>query len=148
MTDDPPLTARQQQLMAYIDDELSAGERAEFERLMSNDPDLAMEAAQYRTMMDISHSMTLAEPTDQEIRRFWTRFYNRSEWRLGWILLGVGTIALVAEGFYLLLTSGALSLTQKGAVISSVLGAALLLLNTIRLKLKTNRLDRYRGVMR
>ena len=57
MNDDPPLTEHQQQLMAYVDEELSAEERAAFEATMSRDPELAMEAAKHKNIMDLSHSM-------------------------------------------------------------------------------------------
>lgn len=148
MNDDPPLTEHQQQLMAYVDDELSAEERAAFELALSRDPALAMEAAKHKNIMDLSHSMALAEPTDHEIRRFWARFYNRTEWRLGWVLLTTGLVVLFVEGLYLLLASDVLSWLQKGAVLSTVLGALILLWHTVRLKLRTSHFDRYRGVMR
>lgn len=148
MNDDPPLTEQQRQLMAYVDDELDNEARASFERTMAQSPELAVEATKLKNMMDVSRSMALIEPSEQEVRRFWARFYNRTEWRLGWVLLGAGLVALVIEGLYLALTSGLLSWTQKTAVISAVIGGALLLWNTIRLKLRTSHFDRYRGVMR
>lgn len=148
MNDDPPLTERQQQLMAYVDDELTPAERASFENAMANDPELAIEAAKFRNLMDLSLSMSLSEPTDHEMRRFWAKFYNRTEWQLGWVLLCAGVVVLAVEGLYLLLTSEALSWTLKGAIISTVVGGGLLMWNTIRLKLRTSHFDRYRGVMR
>lgn len=148
MTDDPPLTEREQRLMAYIDEELDSEERAAFEELMAADPDLAAEATRHRNIMDLSHSMALAEPSDHEIRRFWAGFYNRTEWRVGWVLLSAGLVVLAIEGSYLLLTSDALTWLQKGAAATSIIGALLLLLNTVRLKVRTSQFDRYRGVIR
>jgi len=148
VNEDPPLTEHQQQLMAYVDDELSAEERAAFELTMSRDPELAIEAAKHKNIMDLSQSMSLAEPTDHEIRRFWSRFYNRTEWRLGWVLLSAGLLVLAGEGLYLLVTSDVMTWHQKGAVLSTVLGGLILLWHTVRLKLRTTRFDRYRGVMR
>ena len=148
MNDDPPLTERQQQLMAYVDDELSSADRAAFEQMLSRDPELAMEAAQHKNIMDLSHSMALAEPSDHEVRRFWSKFYNRTEWRLGWVLLITGLIVLAGEGLYLLIVSEAMSWIQKGAILSTVIGGVILLCHTLRLKIKTSHFDRYRGVMR
>ena len=145
---DPPVTEQQQLLMAYVDDELGVAERAEFERAMQSDPDLALEAVKLKNLMDVSRSMALIEPTDMEVRRFWGRFYNRTEWRLGWVLLSVGVVGLLIEGLYLLVSSPSLSWTIKTAVLCTLIGGGLLLWNTVRLKLRTTHFDRYRGVMR
>ena len=146
--DDPPLSPREQQMMAYVDDEMSLVERAEFERVMAADEVLAMETVRYRNLLDMSHSLKMQEPSDHEVRRFWSRFYNRTEWRLGWILLVAGAAVLAAHGMYLLLTTGAVSWLVKGSVLSLLVGGGLLIWNTWRLKLRTSRFDRYRGVTR
>lgn len=147
-TGDPPLTARQQQLMAYVDDELSPAERAAFEKILETDPELAMEAAHHKNLLDLTRSMTLMEPSDHEVRRFWARFYNRSEWRMGWLLFIGGLVVLVGEGFYLLVATDLLAWYHKVALFSVLAGAGILLFNTVRLRLRTSRFDRYRGVMR
>lgn len=145
---DAPLDERERLLMAYVDDELDAEERARFERAMAEDPALAEEVAAFRSLLDLSRSMPLAEPTDQEVRRFWARFYNRTEWRLGWILLLGGLAVLVADGVYVVVTTGELDVVQKAGILAALAGTALLLWNTVRLRLRTSRFDRYRGVMR
>ena len=146
--DDAPLTEREAMLMAYVDDELSPAERSAFEVTLGQDAELAKEATRLKNLMDLSQSMSLSEPTDHEIRRFWSRFYNRTEWRLGWVLFALGILTLLGEGLYLLLSTEALSWTMKAAAISTLLGGALLLFNTLRLKLRTTHFDRYRGVTR
>ncbi len=147
-SDDPPLTAQQQQMMAYVDDELSPSERSSFEQVMGEDPELAIETARHKTLLDLSRSMTLMEPSDREVRRFWARFYNRSEWRVGWCLFIGGLIVLVVEGIYLLVATDQLAWYHKVALFSVLAGAGILLWNTVRLRLRTSRFDRYRGVMR
>ena len=147
MTDDAPLTERQHQMMAYVDDELGAGERAAFERALADDPQLAMETAQLKSLLDLSRATALAEPSDREVRRFWAKFYNRTEWRLGWVLLIAGLVVLAGESLHLLMTSD-LAWTWKAAVLSTLLGGLLLLCNTLRIKVRTSRFDRYRGVLR
>ena len=146
--DDPPLTDQQQQMMAYVDDELSSSERNAFEQSMGDDPELAMETARHKNLLDLSRSMALMEPSDREVRRFWARLYNRSEWRLGWCLFIGGLIVMVGEGIYELLTTDGLDWYHKVALFSLLAGAGILLWNTVRLRLRTSRFDRYRGVMR
>jgi len=142
-----PLTETQRLLMVYVDDEMEPGQRAAFEKRLAEDPDLAAEAAKFKELMDMTQAIAVIEPTEREMRRFWNRFYNRAEWRLGWVLLLAGLLVLVAEGLYLLVTSH-IDWHIKAATISTALGLAVLLWNTVRLKIRTSRFDRYRGVMR
>ncbi len=148
MTDlDTPLTSDQEKLMAYVDDEMSPEERTEFEKRLAAEPELAAESAGFQCLTDITKSMTLAEPTDHEMRRFWESFYNRSEWQIGWILLITGVVILGGYGVFELLRSGQ-PLLIKIAALAALAGGGILFWNTLRLKMRTSRFDRYRGVMR
>ena len=147
MTDVEP-NERQLMLMAWLDGELAPPDRARFERMLTEDRDLAAEAAAQRALVDMTRSLATLEPTEAELRRFWSSFYNRTEWQIAWVLLSVGIAGLAGDGVYLLLTASKLSWLVKAAAISTLAGAALLVWNTARLKLRTSRFDRYRGVMR
>ena len=144
---DVALTPQQEQWMRYLDDQMPAVERAEFERRLLEDPELAAETARFQALTTLAASVRLQEPTDREIRRFWARFYNRTEWQLGWILFLTGLVVLLLEGISLLVSSG-LPWHVKCAVFATFGGGALLAWNTLRLKLKTSRFDRYRGILR
>ena len=144
---DAPLTPIQQNLMAYVDDEMSPQERVEFEKQLSESSELAAEIAEFQCLTDITRSMTLTEPTDHEMSRFWTSFYNRSEWQLGWTLLLSGLVVLVGFGLYELLRTDISWLFKVGAV-CTLAGGGILFFNTLRLKMRTMRFDRYRGVIR
>ncbi|HLU40383.1 MAG TPA: zf-HC2 domain-containing protein [Planctomycetota bacterium] len=142
-----PATERQLLLTAWLDGELDPAERARFERMLAEDPELAADAAAQKELIDLTRSPSVLEPTEAEMRRFWASFYNRTEWQVAWILLLLGVAGLLGEGLYLLISS-ALSWTVKAAVLSTLSGGALLIWNTARLKMRTSRFDRYRGVMR
>jgi len=142
-----PLTEVQARSMAYIDDELAPEDRAAFEKLMAGEPELAAEVVANQSLMHLTSSMALLEPGDHEIRRFWAHFYNRSEWRIGWFLLVLGVATLMGFGLYELLISGA-HWVIKAAVISALAGGSLVLWSAVRLKVRSSRFDRYRGVMR
>jgi anti-sigma factor RsiW len=135
-------------LTAWVDGELPPAERARFERMLTEDQSLAAEAAAQKAIADMTRSLSALEPTEAEMRRFWSSFYNRTEWRIAWVLLIVGLVGLLGEGIYLLLTAQSLSWIIKTAAMSTLAGAALLVWNTARLKMRTSRFDRYRGVMR
>lgn len=146
LRDDPPLSEPQRLLTAWVDGLLAPAERAEFERLLAHDQSLAEQAAQHRQLLDLSRSLHQLEPSDVEARRFWSRFYNRGEWRLGWCLVIGGALLLCAFAVEQLLLA-AVPLTVKIGACAVLAGACILLWNTVRLKLRTSRFDRYRGVL-
>src|SRR5690606_26880248 len=114
---DEPLGERDALLTAYLDDELGPAERTRFEAMMADDPALAADVAAYRVMADLASSAVALEPTDRELRRFWSRFYNRAEWRTGWSLILVGLVALALVGCYELIRLH-VSWIVKAAVLS------------------------------
>lgn len=146
--EDPPLSEQQLMLMAYVDDELPPEQRQAFESELAANPALAAEVVHHQNLMAMAQSMAHLEPSDHESRRFWARFYNRTEWRLGWCLLLVGVVVLLGELLYLLWVSEWFPITAKIALLLIVVGGGILLWNTIRLRMRTSQFDRYRGVMR
>jgi anti-sigma factor RsiW len=144
--DDPPLAERDRLLTAWVDGALSPQEHAEFTRLCAQDRELAAAASRHKELFDLSRSLQLQEPTDHETRRFWGRFYNRGEWQLGWCLLIGGALLLLAFAIEQLLVGG-LPVTVKVGACAVLAGGAILLWNTARLKMRTSRFDRYRGVL-
>lgn len=122
----------------------AADERAEFEQRMAQDP----EVAGHHSLIHLTHAMATLEPGDHEVRRFWAHFYNRSEWHIGWFFLVLGALTLVGYGLYYLLSSDQVHWLIKAALLSATCGGTLLLWSTLRLRLRTSRFDRYRGVMR
>lgn len=145
---DPPITQQEALMMAYVDDELGLADRRRFEAMMVEDHELAAEVAAYRVMLDLGQSSGQLEPTDREVRRFWGRFYNRTEWRAGWTLMVGGLVVLGGIGVYELVQVTGVPWIVKGSVLSILLGGGLLLWSTVRQRLRTGRFDRYRGVTR
>ena len=146
-SEDAPLTEHQQRMMAYVDDEMTPEQRRSFEAELAKNPELAIEVAGYRNLIDLTDSMRAMEPADHEMRRFWAKFYNRGEWRLGWLLVAAGTAILFGFGVWSLCATDAPWIV-KVAVLSVIAGLLLLLVNTIRFKMRTHQFDRYRGVLR
>ena len=144
--EDPPLDETDRLLTGWVDGELTPVERARFDQLVADDPQLAIEAAAHKELLDLTRSAQLLEPSDRETRRFWSRFYNRGEWRMGWMLLLMGALLLAGYAVVALWTSD-LDLLIKIGVSAVLVGGGILCWNTFRLRLRTSRFDRYRGVM-
>ena len=144
--DDPPLSERELLLTMWVDGAMTPRDRARFDELVADDPELARLAAQHKELLDFSRSEQLMEPSDKEARRFWSRFYNRGEWQLGWCLFLFGTILLLGFCAYELFSSDLHVLIKIGCGAIAV-GGSILLWNTFRLRLRTSRFDRYRGVL-
>ena len=146
--EDAPITEREARMMAYLDDQLDAADRRAFEAELGTNPDLAIEVARFKTVCDLTDSMRMMEPADHEMRRFWAKFYNRGEWRLGWLLVVLGATTLVGFGLWECASTDELPWTVKCGMFAVTIGSALLLINTVRFKLRTHQFDRYRGVLR
>lgn len=145
---DPPLAEHEALMMAYVDDELQPEDRRRFESMMAADPGLAAEIADYQTMLELGRATAALEPTDRELRRFWSRFHNRAEWRLGWTLLLGGLAVLTCFGMYECVISDSLPTLVKVATLSVIAGGAILGFSILRQRRTQLRLDRYRGVTR
>lgn len=145
---DAPLAERDALMMAYVDDELAPEERRRFEAMMAGDPDLAAEVADHRAMLDLGRAAIALEPTERELRRFWSRFHNRAEWRLGWSLFLAGLAVLAGFGVFEVCTAEHLPVLVKAAVLCTIAGAAILAASVLRQRRIQVRLDRYRGVVR
>ncbi|MCC6781266.1 MAG: hypothetical protein IT457_00370 [Planctomycetes bacterium] len=145
---DPPLSEREALTMAYVDDELSHEERQRFEAMMAEDQALAAAVAEQRVMLDLGRAATSVEPTERELRRFWSRFHNRAEWQLGWTLLLGGLAVLAVFGICEVCLAEGLPTMVKVAVLCTIAGAAILCGSVLRQRKLQARLDRYRGVVR
>lgn len=144
--DDPELSDAQRLLTAYVDGEITAQDRQRFEAMLTQDPELAAQATEHAQLVNLSRSLQLMQPSDVEVRRFWSKFYNRGEWRVGWCLLIGGGFLLLGYALYELMCSS-LSWVPKAGTTAVLIGGGILLWNSLRLKLRTSRFDRYRGVM-
>jgi anti-sigma factor RsiW len=139
-------------ISGYLDDELTPEERVAFERQVARDPDLARELEAMRAMKEVTSGMRLRDLPDQVWDHYWEGTYNRIERGIGWLLLSIGAIVLLAGGLYEL----ALALLRDtvdpwwvrlavGAVSG---GLAVLLISVIRERLFMFKRDPYREVKR
>lgn len=144
---DPEPGRDQLQMMAFLDDELSMGDRRAFIERCYADPDLAEELAKYRKISEVADTMRLREPEDYEYERFFARVSARIERRLGFFLFGLGLVVLAVAMLQLLVTAD-LPLPIKIGAGLAFLGLMLLVTSVCRMRMRLARLDRYQGVKR
>lgn len=139
-------------ISGYLDDELDPPERAEFERELARNRDLAEELAQMRSMQEVTGSMELKDFPDQVWERYWDGTYNRIERNIGWLLFSIGVIILMAAGLYELvitLISDAAGPWWLKAAIGAVCGGlSILFVSVLRERLFMRQRDPYREVQR
>lgn len=145
---EPELTDRQARAMAYADGELQGAERRRFEREMAEDPALARAVADHQELLDLTRFTRRLEPTQAEMERFWARLPNRFEWQLGATLFGGGLLFLVGLGVQWLATEDVLEDGVRAGALSTLAGFVLLLRSTWRQRIRSRRVDRFRGVIR
>lgn len=143
---------RESRISGYLDGELDARERAEFERGLEEDPELAREFAAVAGLRDMTAGMKLRDLPDRIWERYWDGTYNRIERRVGWLFFSAGVMVLLAGGLYELLVA---LLAQSvdlwwirvaaGALCG---GLAILFVSVVRERLFIWKRDPYREVKR
>lgn len=133
--------------MAYVDGELTPEGRVEFERRLAESPALRREVSALKQLELLARAAAPREPADLEWEALARDPVQRASLGLGWGLAIVGALGSMAFGVYALLGSEA-PLPVKLLVGALLLGLALLLLATLRARLRTLSLDPYRKVQR
>lgn len=133
--------------MAYVDGELAQGARRAFEERLAREPALAREVTALERLHGLARHSVGPEPMDAEWGRLEREPLHKAGVGLGFALVFVGALGL-AGWLVLELVRSDLSLPIKlvcGAVIG---GAALLVLATLRARLRTLPYDPYTDVRR
>jgi predicted anti-sigma-YlaC factor YlaD len=85
-------------LMGYMDGELDGEETARVEAHLQRCARGRGDLAGFRRIDRPTASLKFVVPEDEIWRGYWSRFYNRVERDLGWVLLSVGLTLLVLAG--------------------------------------------------
>lgn len=133
--------------MAYVDGELGAAARAEFEARLAASPALRTAVAELKELELLARAAAPREPLDHEWDALAREPLQRGALGLGWILLALGSLGLSVFALVQLFRSGA-PLVLKLLCATLLLGGALLFGATLRARLRTMHLDPYRKVQR
>jgi len=140
------------QLMGYLDNELSDEQRRRFEEHLTGCPDCSGELDGFKKLKAITDEVSLAEPEDRMWQDYWGGIYNRIERGIGWIMFSVAAIALAIYcGFKAieeLVKDPTIEITLKIGLLTLIAGLAILFVSILRERLYFWRRDRYKDVRR
>jgi anti-sigma factor RsiW len=141
-----------QLMMAALDGEISGEDRGVLDGLLAGDAALRREFEQLERVKEVTSTMALTEPPEEIWDDYWTSVYNKFERGIGWFLVSIAAVVLVAFGLWhatgALLAETDMPGFVKIAVFALFLGGLLLLASVAREKLFTGRRDPYKGVKR
>jgi predicted anti-sigma-YlaC factor YlaD len=139
-------------MMGYLDDELSAEQRRQFEEHLAGCPECAGELEEFRKLKAITDEVSLAEPEDRIWQDYWNGIYNRIERGVGWIVFSVAAILMVIYGGFRaieeLVKDPNVEITLKVGLLALIAGLAILFVSVLRERLYFWKKDRYKDVRR
>jgi len=134
-------------ISAYVDGELPAEQSRQLEEHLAACERCTRELAEVRALKEQLAMMKFKEPTDAELRRYWSSIYNRLERGLGWMLFSAGAIILLCFGGFKLveeiIRDEKVALAVKVGVVALVFGVVVLFVSVLRERLTVRRKDRY-----
>jgi len=134
-------------LMGLLDGELAPRERKEIEEHLAECEECRAELEEFRRLNEMTGRMRFREPEDEAREAYWRGIYNRLERGIGWILVSVGAILLLAFGAFklveALVTDPTVSVIVKVGVGALMLGLVVLLVSLVRERVFGLKHDRY-----
>ncbi|MFV2006643.1 MAG: anti-sigma factor [Longimicrobiales bacterium] len=129
-------------VMRYLDGELSPDERARVEAQISTSTELQREVAVFGKIKEDFRTMSFGGSESQSV---WERVNRRLTRPVGWVLIVSGSFVLTLYGIYLYLISAA-NLLEKLASAAIVIGVVILLGSVIYERYRNWLTDPYRDV--
>jgi len=136
-----------QLMTGALDNELSAAEQEELERLLAASPERQREWSEYKKLKELTMQIKFEEPPDEVWDRYWVGVYNRLERRVAWILVSLGAMVVLFYGGYQAVESILADHRQpwivKAALLTLMAGGVILFVSVLREKLFTRKTDKY-----
>jgi hypothetical protein len=139
-------------LMRALDEELEPAERAELERLLSDNPELREEWERLSRLKEVTVTMKLRNPPEEMWDGYWNSVYSRLERGLAWILVSIGAIVLGSWGAWSgvqdLMADADLPTFVKWSILALIVGLVMLLVSVLRHRIFVSHSDPYKEIER
>jgi len=130
-------------LMRFVDGEMDATERSEFEAHIETCEACRDLMREFSAVKEVTQNMNVADLPEKVWETYWNGVYNRLERSVAWILFIIGSTMLSLYGLYQLVTEPGMDSVVRLALILMLVGFAILFLSVLREKLTVNTSDRY-----
>ena len=145
-----------QQAIIYIsgklDGELTPEQERELDLHLQSCPVCSKEYQELLKIKEVTSDMRFTDLPDRFWAGYWNGIYNRLERGIGWILLSIGAIVLLAFGGWELLNNFFLdeniSIVLRLSIGAGLLGVITLLVSVLRERLFARKHERYEEVER
>jgi hypothetical protein len=142
---------RWKQLLAgYVDNELTARERVEFEQELAVNAELQRELKEFNRLKAVTNQMKYADLPDEVWEAYWQSVYRKIERGAGWVLASIGAIILLVFGlfqaFSKLYADPSSPLWLKLGLTLGSIGVIILLVSLIRERFFAYKRERYTEV--
>jgi ferric-dicitrate binding protein FerR (iron transport regulator) len=153
MTNDTgPIDRSAELLMRELDGELEPAEGAEFERLLSDNPELRDEWDRLSKLKEVTANMKLRNAPEEMWDGYWNSVYSRFERGLAWILVSLGAIVVGSWGAWYavkdLMADADLPTFVKWSILALMVGLVMLLVSVLRHRIFVSQSDPYKEIER
>ncbi|MCP4703464.1 MAG: zf-HC2 domain-containing protein [candidate division Zixibacteria bacterium] len=139
-------------LSGYIDNELSADEKQDFEVHLEGCAECRKELESFQKLQEVTGAMKYADIPEQVWEGYWSSLYKRMERGVSWIFISIAAIILLCFGGYHIFTDFFLDpkapLLLKIGFGCGIFGLIVLLVSILRERLFAKKRDRYDEVSR
>ena len=134
-------------LTGYVDRELSDDQRRQVETHLRQCADCSRQLDELVSIKERLTMIKFKEPSDLELKRYWSGIYNRLERGAGWILVSLGTIVVLSLGaiemIKEMLGDPEVPLLLTIGVVSLIIGGVTLFVSVFRERLSIKKTDKY-----
>jgi anti-sigma factor RsiW len=139
-----PARVDQEDLMRFLDGEVTPEERAVVERFLETSSELRREVAIFRSMKEELQDLSLAARGGESV---WKPIRSRITVPTGWVLAGAGLVVWAGYGIWAFVRSPS-AILMKLATGGIAIGILVLLAHVIWERYRESRTDPYRDVHR
>ena len=134
--------------MRYLDGEMSAAERTEFEEHLSSCGECRQAMDELGSVERLTGMMKIRDPQDDFWEVYWKNLFRRAERRTGWLLLIAGAALVLLYALWKGVTDFGEITFMKVVTIMVAAGFIILLISVIRERVHQYRTDRYKDIER
>jgi len=134
--------------MRYLDGEMTAEERAEYEEHLSSCGECRQALDELGKVERLTGMMKIRDPQDDFWESYWKRLFRRLERKTGWLLLIAGAALVLLYGLYRGIAGFGEITFIKVVSVAAAAGFVILLISVIRERVHQYRTDRYKDVER